>query len=46
MRDWLKRFTSTLLVLGFALTTATAHAQGCEKMTISAAMAADRAWRQ
>jgi branched-chain amino acid transport system substrate-binding protein len=32
MRDWLKRLTSTLLALGFALTTATAYAQGTIKV--------------
>jgi branched-chain amino acid transport system substrate-binding protein len=32
MRDWLKRLTSTLLSLGFALTTGTAYAQGTIKV--------------
>jgi branched-chain amino acid transport system substrate-binding protein len=32
MRDWLKRLTSTLLALGFALTTGTVYAQGTIKV--------------
>jgi branched-chain amino acid transport system substrate-binding protein len=32
MRDWLKRLTSILLALGFALTTGTAYAQGTIKV--------------
>ncbi len=32
MRDWLKRITSTLLAIGFVLTTGTAHAQNTIKV--------------
>jgi branched-chain amino acid transport system substrate-binding protein len=32
MRDWLKRLTSTVLALGFALTTGTVYAQGTIKV--------------